>query len=188
MKKGDRVSITGGKKGVGVSGEIFWIGKDKFGGGERYGVRGDDGDTYWVSSKQVEAADGPAPAVEAGPTFAKGDRVSFRFKGQEGSGSVFWLGENRYGPGQRLGVRPDDSEEAVWLDSRFAEKIEGEAPAPSSSPAPAGDDTPWEDTSSEEADYFGGAAGPVDDGPPLDDAYLSSMEGALPEQDWDDLF
>jgi hypothetical protein len=128
VKKGDRVKITKGP-GKDTVGEIFWSGPNKWGGGERYGVRGDDGDTYWVNSADVEAASGPAPKVEAGREYAKGDRVAFKVRGREGTGSVFWIGDSRSGPGQRLGINDDDGEDAVWLDARFVQPLENE-PAP----------------------------------------------------------
>lgn len=120
MDKGDRVRITGGRQGKDKTGTIFWKGPNKYGSGERFGVRGDDGETYWVSSDDVESTDAAPPPVEAGPTFEKGDRVAYEVRGEPGVGEVFWIGQSKSGPGQRLGVRPDGSDEAVWLDARRA--------------------------------------------------------------------
>ena len=128
MDKGSRVRITTGP-GAGVTGTIFWSGKDKYNGGMRFGVRGDDGETHWVGERAVEATDAPEPVVD-GPSFEKGDRVEFKQQGQVGTGTVFWTGDSRRG-GQRLGIRNDeDPDNAVWLDARFCKA--------SNTPEPAG--------------------------------------------------
>ncbi|MEC7948822.1 MAG: hypothetical protein VX265_14740, partial [Myxococcota bacterium] len=101
----------------------FWKGPNKYGPGERLGLRGDDGETHWIDSASVEPTDA---AVPEGPTFERGDRIRFRLQGREGSGTVFWTGQNRHGPGQRLGVNPDDGDgrdDAVWLDARAAQPL-----------------------------------------------------------------
>ena len=130
IKKGSRIEITGGDNGVGTCGEVFWIGASRYSDGERYGVRGDDGDTYWVDDSEVQATNKPPPVEAAGPTFRKGDRVFFNNGGRRGTGTVFWIGQSRTGPGQRLGVRddnPDDPDnDAVWIDARFAQPEDGE--------------------------------------------------------------
>ena len=130
MDKGTRVTIVDGHQGKGQSGSVFWTGKNKWGDGERLGVRGDDGETYWVSDADVETTTGEAPEQPAGDTFEKGDRVSFTQRGQAGTGTVFWIGQSKNGPGQRLGVRDDNGEEAVWIDARIAKALEGDAPPP----------------------------------------------------------
>lgn len=123
FNKGDRVQIEPGNKGEGVCGEVFWKGPKKWGEGERLGVRGDDGETYWIDDDCVSPSNKSAPVQEPGDTFSKGDRVSFKSRGRTGRGSVFWIGESRNGPGQRLGINDDDGEDAVWLDARFAEAL-----------------------------------------------------------------
>ena len=188
MDKGARVTIISGK-GKDVSGEVFWKGENKWGPGERLGVRGDDGETYWVADSDVELAGGPAPVIEAGPTFDKGDRVSFTEGGEPGTGTVFWTGESKGGPGQRVGVRDDATEDAVWKDSRHCVLLEGDAdPMPRRQDGPAapmdGDvaDIPWEDPLD------------VDDGPPAapwDDADAASAASGADDQDvapWEDPF
>lgn len=128
LGKGSRVRIKAGPQS-GVTGSIFWTGKDRRGDGMRFGVRGDDGGTHWVSDRDCEASREPAPKFD-GPKFKKGDRVKFKERGEEGLGAVFWTGDSREG-GQRLGVRPDnDPDNAVWIDSRFCEKTDEEAPTP----------------------------------------------------------
>ena len=54
IDKGTRVTIIGGRRGKGQSGSVFWTGKNKWGDGDRLGVRGDDGETYWVSDVDAE--------------------------------------------------------------------------------------------------------------------------------------
>ncbi len=126
MDKGSRVRITSGPQ-TGITGTIFWSGKDKYNGGKRFGVRGDDGETHWVGESIVEATDAPEPVAD-GPTFEKGDRVAFKQQGQVGTGTIFWLGDSRQG-GQRLGVRNDaDPDNAVWIDARFCKRSDSEAP------------------------------------------------------------
>lgn len=121
--KGDRVKVTSGRS-EGVTGTVFWMGQNKYGPGDRFGVRGDDGQTHWVDGTEVEPTDA---AVPEGPEFSRGDRVRFKHEGQEGIGTVFWTGKSRHGPGQRLGVNPDGAEgrdDAVWLDSLAARPLD----------------------------------------------------------------
>jgi hypothetical protein len=179
--KGDRVRIVEGK-GVGQHGEVFWTGPNKWGPGLRLGVRGDDGETYWVSEDHTEPSAAGAPAPEPSETFAKGERVAFTQRGQQGEGTVFWTGTSRTG-GQRLGVRTDDSEDAVWLDARFARRVERQAPpAPL---APLADDTGDDDF--EQAPFLepdhAPSLGP-DDMPPMapwDDESIDQLASGIDE-------
>jgi hypothetical protein len=145
--KGDRAAIVSGRKGVGVRGSVFWTGENKYGSGMRYGLRGDDGETYWVDEQEigreedaplapkVEAAKAAAPksnAAAVSSTFDKGDRVTIT-AGPNGvgiAGSIFWTGESRYGKGMRFGVKGDD-EATYWVDENQVE-----AAQPSSQPKP----------------------------------------------------
>ncbi len=149
MDKGTRVKIVKGRSGVGTLGEIFWKGANKYGPGERFGVRGDDGQTYWIDADHVEASSEAAPEPEAGELFQKGDRVAFKVGDREGEGEVFWLGDSKRG-GQRLGVRPVDDDDAVWLDAKQATRIEApldggpdldSAPPMADGPPPIDDET-----------------------------------------------
>lgn len=127
MEKGTRVVVIGGRKAKGVTGTVFWTGPDQYSDGLRVGVRGDDGETYWLRAEQVEALeadDDAGPAANA-EIFEKGDRVSWEAEGEALEGEVFWIGENKFGPGQRLGVR-DAGGEAHWLDAVRATRIEGD--------------------------------------------------------------
>lgn len=196
MDKGTRVKIIRGN-GKDQVGTVFWTGKDKYNGGLRLGVRGDDGETYWVSETDCETSDAEVPV---GETFDKGDRVRFRNRGTEGYGTVFWIGQSRNGPGQRLGIRDDaDPEEAVWLDARFAELLaEGEGPPPPDPPArgrgrggSGGGGRGGRSYSSDDempADY----AAPVSSSempapPPMDDSWIDQMAGQADEYGDDDI-
>jgi hypothetical protein len=181
VEKGQRVTVVKGRNGKGESGTIFWKGPNKWGEGERLGVRSDSGETFWVSDQDVEATDGSAAPPQAGPTFSKGDRVSFKDRGREGTGMVFWIGESRHGPGQRLGVRddaPEGSDDAVWIEATQARPLEGAAPAPRS-PAPdrsygGGGET---DDSIPPAQSYD--MPPLDDGPPINDDWIDQMASVV---------
>ena len=185
--KGDRIRITQGPA-EGVTGTIFWKGENKYGPGERYGVRGDDGETHWIDGASVEATDA---AVPEGPTFERGDRVKFRVQGQEGTGTVFWTGQNRHGPGQRLGVNPDGADgrdDALWLDARAARPL-------SPDEDPQGGQADWGGGRRENPyggggrNAGGGGRSNWDDGPAeIPDEYQSNvrMDEMPPAAPWDD--
>ena len=189
MDKGTRVKITAGD-GEGIAGTVFWTGKDRYRDGLRLGLRGDDGETYWVSELDVEASDAPLPT---GDTFDKGDRVRFRNRGEEGFGTVFWIGESRNGPGQRLGIRDDaNPDDAVWLDARFAEPLaEGEGPpAPESAPTRPQRSAPQSeyDDSAMPADYAAPVSGnEMPAAPPMDDSWIDQMAQHIDSDAEDDM-
>ncbi|MGE0789647.1 MAG: hypothetical protein AB7S26_28500 [Sandaracinaceae bacterium] len=65
----------------------------------------------------------------------KGARVAI-VGGRQGVGTrgeIFWIGENKYGPGMRYGVRGDNGE-TYWLD---ADKLGPESAAPAAPDGPA---------------------------------------------------
>lgn len=136
--KGDRAAIVAGRKSVGVRGSVFWVGENKYGPGMRYGLRGDDGETYWIDDEQIgrEEDAPPAPKPEprpapTGPSFEKGDRVRI-ISGASGVGlicEVFWTGASKYGDGMRYGVRGPD-EETYWVDGN---QVEADPSAPATS-------------------------------------------------------
>lgn len=184
MDKGTRVRITGGRQGKGQTGTIFWKGPNKYGPGDRFGVQGDDGATYWVTEDNVEkATDAPPPPAVSDVTFDKGDRVVLTQNGEQVYGSVFWTGKSKMG-GQRLGVRGDDSEDAIWIDARFVEAAGDDAPAgpaPMASARPAADDDEGDEMP---ADY----AAPMDMGDmppmaPIDDADAARWAAEADEED-----
>ncbi len=137
FEKGARVAIVSGRQGLGMRGEVFWIGESRYGKGARYGVRGDDGETYWVDGQHVGPEDAvPPPKLperDQAP-LAKGTRVRItRGESAGAEGEVFWVGERKFGPGHRYGVR-DDEGETHWIDGPGVEAIQG-APPPKSAPA-----------------------------------------------------
>lgn len=153
--KGDRAAVVSGPKNVGVRGQVFWVGQNKFGPGLRYGLRGDDGETYWVDEANIGPEEGappppePPPADE-GPVLQKGTRVRIT-GGRQGvgcEGEIFWAGESKFGPGMRYGIRGDD-EETYWADGRHVEALEeaseqAQGQAPDGPPAKAGGAPPPE--------------------------------------------
>ena len=75
LEKGARVEITGGREGVGAEGEVFWTGDSKFGEGMRYGVKSDEGTTYWVDGAFVnELAGAPKGSGSKGSAKPSGSR------------------------------------------------------------------------------------------------------------------
>lgn len=202
MKKGSRVKFKSGPK-AGTAGTIFWTGKDKYKGGERFGINGDDGQTHWANSSEVEPSDAPEPEVDEGELFEKGDRVRYRDRGNTGTGSVFWTGSSRRG-GQRLGIRDDaDPDNAVWLDARFAERLSeeddhgappqqsrgagrGRSQGGRSAPASGGwnDDGPVYDNTPEAMQGMGDGHIPepppdLPSSAPMDDSYLESLAATV---------
>ena len=52
--KGQTVTVVKGRKvAKGTTGVVFWIGEDSYGKG-RIGFKGDDGETYWTATSNVE--------------------------------------------------------------------------------------------------------------------------------------
>ncbi len=117
---------------MGVTGEVFWKGPNKYGPGERLGVRGDDGQTYWTADADVVPSDSK-PDLSPGEQYDRGDRVQFLRNGEQVSGEVFWTGQSRGGPGQRLGVRVEGEEDPTWIDARLVRAAQ-ESTAASAAP------------------------------------------------------
>ncbi|MFK7988160.1 MAG: hypothetical protein AB8I08_19220 [Sandaracinaceae bacterium] len=83
-----------------------------------------------------EESDKPADKPPA-PKYEKGDRaaiVAGRKNPIGTRGSVFWIGENKYGPGFRYGFRGDDGE-TYWVDETHLGS-EDDAPPPPDAPPP----------------------------------------------------
>lgn len=179
--KGDRAAVVSGARDVGVRGQVFWVGENKFGPGLRYGLRGDDGETYWVDEANIgpEETAPPAPEQPAGsqsPVLSKGTRVEI-VGGRQGKGEVgeiFWAGDSKFGPGMRYGIRV--GEQTYWVDGRHVKALEEE---PAQRVVEAGDrgarsegaasrEAPPEDAAPlPDPDEFADFA---DEGPPEDDA------------------
>ena len=115
--KGDRVLVVKGKKSLGTVGTVFWIGPNKFGEGNRLGIKSDDAETHWVPEAYVEVTALQAPEVEPPE---KGASVSWMDGDLPRAGTVFWVGESKAGNGYRVGVKDDDGE-THWLDARQLE-------------------------------------------------------------------
>jgi len=164
----------------------------------RYGLRGDDGETYWVDEAHLgsEQAAPPPPQTAAPksskPPLQKGQRVVL-LKGDT-SGEVFWTGQSKYGAGMRYGVRADDGQ-THWVDDH---ELRADGPVPSvdraassSRRAPASDRPPLEELPRDPGDGLVGD--PHDDAPlPGDDelppeAFLDVADDAWPPDGYDDL-
>ncbi len=140
--KGDAVAIIGGKRDVGVRGEVFWVGPNRYGPGFRYGVKARDGRTLWVDEAHVGSEEGapPEPPPPERPVLDKGAPVRIT-GGREGvgeEGEVFWVGESKFGPGMRYGVKNAEGE-TFWVDEAEVEALDGggassKATVPSSPP------------------------------------------------------
>lgn len=158
--KGDRAAIASGKQGVGIRGEIFWLGPNKYGPGHRYGLRGDNGETYWVDEAslgpEADAPEAPKVEREAKPALAKGQRVMItRGAGKGTAGEVFWTGDSKFGNGMRYGVRADD-EQTYWVDDHELEVSTEPAPERAASAARADQGGEFSDASefSDDGDAF----------------------------------
>ena len=108
FKKGTRVFARQlGKPDV--RGKISWVGPNRYGPGLRYGVKSDDGGTFWFDEDNVELE---SPAEASGPGgIQKGSRIRITGGPHEGViGDVYICG-----PTGRIGVR-DDDEETYWVE------------------------------------------------------------------------
>lgn len=171
--KGDHLAIAHGKSNVGVRGEIFWTGANKYGPGFRYGLKDESGETYWVDEADLGPVEGapppparkPAPSGPAKDPIAKGATVEIT-GGKEGvgkSGEVFWTGDSKYGQGMRYGVKTPDGT-TYWVDEAFVTQTA--APAPSESGSRGGGE--FRDDFRDGGDFRGGDfkdAGDFQDGP-----------------------
>lgn len=168
--KGDQLAIAHGKADVGVRGEIFWSGANKYGPGFRYGLKDQSGVTYWVDEADLGPIEGapPAPPPKAAPSgppqdpIPKGATVKIT-SGKEGvgeSGEVFWTGDSKYGQGMRYGVKTPDGT-TYWVDGMFVTQT-ADAPARASSESDEFRDGPAARSTPQ-------SAPPADDEPPIDD-------------------
>lgn len=147
MDKGTRVRIVKGRNGVNQAGTVFWEGPNKYGSGTRLGIEGDDGQTYWIATEYVEEIADAVAAVVEEPTLERGMRVQWQRGEETGTGEVFWLGTNKRGPGTRVGVRDDVTQDAVWLPASCCTPSDASAakenrPSPGRAPTRTDDDMP----------------------------------------------
>lgn len=135
MKKGDRVVVVRGRKAQGEEGTIFWFGPDKYGDGMRAGVKIDNGETHFLKSEYLkvigqeeqDAEEERAPVErldeEGAVQLKKGQRVRWQDGGQSGEGDLFWVGENKFGPGLRVGLTDEDKQKH-WLNDDQVQVID----------------------------------------------------------------
>jgi len=160
LDKGTRVKVFKGRKAVGTTGVIFWIGDNKYGDGKRIGLEGDDGETYWLPMENVQETTEAAADEPTGPEPTKGSKVRWGSGDTEGFGTVFWFGAAKNGRGNRVGVN-DAHGETHWFNAKQVTVIDA-LPEPTAAPAapdmPDLDDGPnWDHV----PDY-----GDEDEGPP----------------------
>ncbi len=138
MDKGTRVKVVRGRKGVGKTGVIFWIGENKYGDGKRIGLEGDDGETYWIPMDDVEETSEVAATTHVGPEASKGSKVKWGPEGEESYGTVFWFGAAKNGRGNRIGVN-DQHGETHWFNTKQVTVIDDLPEVAEPEPAPAAD-------------------------------------------------
>ncbi len=140
VEKGSRVEVFKGRKvPVGTTGEVFWVGAGTY--GTRVGLKGDDGDTYWLASDNCRPEGWAQLVVRAGDhgwdivarqleaaQIHKGDRVRFvNAEGQAFIGEVFWKERNRLGVRVGAGEGHNGSD-VLWLNTSQVEKLDGNDP------------------------------------------------------------
>jgi len=113
IDRGTRVRIVRGAD-RGKHGVVFWLDEPP---ATRCGIRGDDGDTYWASLVMV-VLEGVADPTDTEPWFDRGMRVRWTKAKQTGTGTVFWIGKNKFGDGMRVGIKDDASGETVWASAK----------------------------------------------------------------------
>ncbi|RLB53160.1 MAG: hypothetical protein DRJ42_12755 [Deltaproteobacteria bacterium] len=113
LKKGSRVFARQLGK-ADINGSITWVGPNRYGGGFRYGIRGDDGSQYWVDEDDVTPEIDPA---DIDPNaIKKGSRVRVTGGKHAGlEGDVYTAAA-----AGRFGVR-DDNEDTYWVDEENLE-------------------------------------------------------------------
>ena len=196
--KGDRAAIVAGRKNpLGIRGEVFWIGENKYGPGMRYGLKGDDGETYWCDETHLGSESDAPPAPEprpedALPVLKKGSRVEIT-GGREGlgeKGEVFWVGDSKFGKGMRYGIR--DGDNTYWIDEQFVTLLSGpdegggggDGGRPSAGPvATDGAPPPLDDNFADEFSDDIDGGWPSDDDAPLPDPDAAPNVGEPPPDD-----
>jgi hypothetical protein len=139
IKKGMRVKINRGANRL-REGVVFWLGDGS--NGPRCGLKTDEDETLWanltdvkpttasiaVEEEHVDEEDDdaasafikaatPEPPPLAKGTLAKGTKVRWSKGRHSGTGTVFWMGKNKFGEGMRAGVKDDETGETVWADA-----------------------------------------------------------------------
>lgn len=192
--KGDELAIVDGKSDIGVRGTIFWSGANKYGPGFRYGLKDEDGETYWVDEANLGTPEGaPAPAPkpprEAKPALEKGSYVEIT-GGKEGKGEkgeVFWVGDSKFGKGLRYGIR-NDGGTTFWVDEDFVTLLNAPAKKPKeagAAPSNAGNEFSDNFSDNEFSDDFSDDA-PIGAPPPDDDAPFDDDDVRIDDDGFDD--
>ena len=81
---------------------------------------GDEADKFIAAAtkrKPVAAKKTTAPEPAKPSSLEKGTKVRWSKGRQSGTGTVFWLGQNKFGEGMRAGVKDDETGETVWADA-----------------------------------------------------------------------
>ena len=55
VEVGTRVKVVRGRRALGATGVVFWVGANKYGPGVRLGIHADHGKTLWIDLDHVEA-------------------------------------------------------------------------------------------------------------------------------------
>ena len=55
VEVGTRVKVVRGRRALGATGVVFWVGANKYGPGMRLGIHADHGKTLWIDLDHVEA-------------------------------------------------------------------------------------------------------------------------------------
>jgi hypothetical protein len=79
---------------------------------------GDEADKFIKAATKTKppAKSKAAPALAKG-TLEKGVKVRWSKGRHSGTGTVFWIGQNKFGDGMRAGVKDDETGETVWADA-----------------------------------------------------------------------
>ena len=86
---------------------------------------GDDADKFIKAATKPEATKATVKATKAKAepppvakgTLEKGVKVNWSKGRHSGTGTVFWIGKNKFGDGMRAGVKDDETGETVWADA-----------------------------------------------------------------------
>nr|MBA3500747.1 hypothetical protein [Deltaproteobacteria bacterium] len=85
---------------------------------------GDEADSFIAAALKAKAVPKAKAAKQTAPEppaktdgLEKGTKVQWSKGRHSGTGTVFWLGQNKFGEGMRAGVKDDETGETVWADA-----------------------------------------------------------------------
>lgn len=88
---------------------------------EKDDADGDEADKFIAAATQKKPAAKKKTTAPAAPAktdgLEKGTQVQWTKGRLSGTGTVFWLGQNKFGEGMRAGVKDDETKETVWVDA-----------------------------------------------------------------------